>query len=74
MIWFIMVVFCALVFLNFIIAEVTNSYQTVKDSIHALIYKERAGLISEAEDVMPDSMKQDSRRFPKYIVSREVDI
>ena len=69
-----MVIFCALVFLNFIIAEVNNSYQKVKDNINALIYKERAGLISEAEDVMPSSMKQDLRRFPNYIVSREVDI
>ena len=73
-VWFVMVVFCALVFLNFIIAEVCNSYQTVKDNINALIYKERAGLISEAEDVMPSAMKQDTRRFPKYIVCREVDI
>ena len=51
-IWVLMVIFSALIFLNFIIAEVSNSYATVKSSIEALIYKERAGLIEEAEDIM----------------------
>ena len=69
-----MVVLCSLVFLNFIIAEVCNSYQTVKDNIDSLIYKERAGLISEAEDVMTEKSKNNTNKFPKYIVSREVDI
>lgn len=51
MIWVMMVLFSALIFLNFIIAEVSNSYQTVKVNIDALIYKERAGLVMEAEDI-----------------------
>jgi hypothetical protein len=43
--WVIMVLFSALIFLNFIIAEVSNSYATVKQDINALIYKERSTLI-----------------------------
>lgn len=50
--WVIMVLFSALIFLNFIIAEVSNSYATVKQDIDALIYKERSTLIQEAEDIM----------------------
>ena len=44
-IWFICVIFSALILLNFIIAEVCNSYSKVKDNLEALIYKERATLI-----------------------------
>jgi len=41
----------ALIFLNFIIAEVSNSYQKVKDTIDSLVFKERAQLINQAEDL-----------------------
>lgn len=47
-----MVIFSALIFLNFIIAEVSNSYQNVKTNIDSLIYRERAKLVMEAEDFM----------------------
>merc|ERR1712216_683970 len=50
-VWVLMVVFSALIFLNFIIAEVSSSYNKVKRNIDSLIYKERAGLIMEAEDI-----------------------
>jgi len=51
-VWVVMVIFSALIFLNFIIAEVSESYAKVKENIGSLIYKERAGLINEAEDIM----------------------
>jgi hypothetical protein len=44
--------------LNFIIAEVGNSYEVVKNDLEALIYKEKAGLISEAEGILPESIKE----------------
>lgn len=73
-IWVIMVIFSALIFLNFIIAEVSNSYQSVKKSIDALIYKERAGLVMEAEDIMSKSSKLTNKnKFPKFVVIREVE-
>lgn len=69
--WLMMVLFSALIFLNFIIAEVSNSYANVKADIDALIYKERAGLINEAEDIMPRAtVENDKYKFPKYIVVR----
>ena len=55
--WVLMVCFSLLIFLNFIIAEVSNSYATVKEDIDALVQKERAQLILEAEDVLTDSIK-----------------
>ena len=51
-IWLVMVIASSFIFFNFIIAEVTESYYTVKKDIKALIYKERAGLLAEAEDMM----------------------
>ena len=73
-IWVLMVLFSALIFLNFIIAEVSNSYQNVKMSIDALIYKERAGLVMEAEDISSASSKKNNKiKFPKYIVIRETE-
>ena len=67
-----MVFFSCLIFLNFIIAEVSNSYVVVKEDIDALVQKERAQLILEAEDVLTDSIKlYNKTKFPKYVVVRE---
>lgn len=72
-VWILMVVFTALVFLNFIIAEVSNSYLKVKMQINNLIYRERATLTQEAEDIMTDDNKKDRKLFPKFFVIREVE-
>jgi hypothetical protein len=60
-IWVIMVIFSSLIFLNFIIAEVSNSYAVVKESIDALVYKERAGLIDEAEAILSGWTKENDK-------------
>lgn len=72
--WVLMVIFSSLIFLNFIIAEVSNSYSNVKENIDALIYKERAGLINEAEDIKLKSTKLTNKtQFPKYVVVRQME-
>ena len=69
-----MVIFSALIFLNFIIAEVSASYEKVKQNINSLIYKERAILINEAEDIMSErTRKYDQNKFPKFIVIRDME-
>lgn len=50
-IWVMMVVFSSLIFLNFIIAEVGNSYQKCRANIEPTVFQERAILIAEAEDL-----------------------
>jgi len=73
--WLIMVAFSSLIFLNFIIAEVSSSYNKVKRNIASLIYKERAGLINEAEDITSQSVKKtNGKKYPKYVVIRELEI
>ena len=67
-----MVFFSSLIFLNFIIAEVSNSYENVRQSIESYVYKDRAALINEAEDILPKTVKvTDKVKFPTYIVIRE---
>ena len=60
-----------IIFLNFIIAETSASYETVKSKLEAMIYKEKASLISEAETMVFQRFK-DNKRFPKYVVIREI--
>ena len=63
-----------LIFLNFIIAEVSDSYAKVKEDIEALIYKERASMVKEVEDFLSESYKMNYKiNFPKYVVVREAE-
>ena len=41
-----------IVFLNFIIAEVTNSYEEVTKNLHSTVLQQRANLINESEDMI----------------------
>lgn len=72
--WSMMVLFSSLIFLNFIIAQVSDSYARVKENIDSFIYKERAKLISEAEGLLSKQFKFSSKQlFPEYIVSRQLE-
>lgn len=48
-IWVVVVVLTCIIFLNFIIAEASNSYAIVMGDLDKLIYKSKAELIKEAE-------------------------
>lgn len=73
-IWVILVIFSSLIFLNFIIAEVSNSYAVISENIATLVYKERAGLIFEIERSISDKTKKnDKQRWPEFVVVRETD-
>jgi hypothetical protein len=72
-IWVIIVIMTCIIFLNFIIAEVSSSYESVKHDVTGLILKERASLIKESEDMMLESSKGNSKKFPKYIIMRECE-
>lgn len=68
-IWFLTVVIQCIIFLNFIIAEASNSYAVVKENLDQLINKEKSTLVCEAEKMMPDRVKNHNL-FPKYIIIR----
>ena len=50
-----------LIMLNFIIAEVSASYESVKMKIDMLVYKERAIMIKEVEDLVPTAVRNSNK-------------
>ena len=65
--------FSAIIFLTFVIARVTDSYDTVNAYVEALKLREKCTMINLAEKVMPDFMKHNIN-FPNYIISREREL
>jgi hypothetical protein len=61
-----------IIFLNFIIAEASASYEKVAGELPSYIMKQKATLIAESEELIPEWMKSQNS-FPKYIIIREVD-
>ena len=73
LIWLLVVIITCIIFLNFIIAEASASYQKVKDNLQGLVNKERGSMIAEAESMYIKELKNPIR-FPKYLVIRRIDI
>jgi len=63
------------VFMNFIIAEVTNSYTCIMEVLDPVIMQERCNLINESEDMLRarfgTSIATWKHLFPKYIITRQ---
>lgn len=70
--WFLIVIITCVIFLNFIIAEASASYEKVSEKLDAVILKSKGALIGEAEEMMPRRMKGPNF-FPKYIIVREME-
>lgn len=71
-IWFVTVMVACIIFLNFIIAEASNSYNEVNEFLDQVIQKQVADLTSEAEGIIPDFAKSEEK-FPQYLIIRKVD-
>jgi hypothetical protein len=59
LIWLMVVVMTCIIFLNFIIAEASASYEKVKLNLVAMINKEKASLVAEAEGMLWDRYKNE---------------
>ena len=73
LIWVMVVVMTCIIFLNFIIAEASASYDKVKQNLSAMINKEKASLIAEAENMILDRWKSPNN-FPQYIIIRSIEV
>jgi len=72
LVWCLMVCLSSLIFLNFIIAEVSNSYGKVRVRVDEEVQKERASLITDVEAVLsPAYKKSHPKLYPRYVVIRE---
>ena len=70
--WFLTVLVSCIIFLNFLIAEVSSSYEKVMETVDAQVFQQKANLIAEAEDIYLDNMK-DEKMLTKYIVIRKIE-
>lgn len=61
-----------IIFLNFIIAEASASYEKVMERLDGQIMLERANMINECESMAPSSFITKDR-FPRYIINRTVE-
>lgn len=69
-VWIIIMFIMCIIFLNFIIAEASASYEKVCSNIDYFLLFQKVNLIYESEEMMPASQRT-LDRFPKYIVARE---
>jgi hypothetical protein len=58
------------VFMNFIIAVVSESYESCMERKLVLIYKAKLEMITECEDLMPDWCFKKENWFPRFIIIR----
>ena len=74
--WFVIVIVNCIIFLNFIIAEVSASYQIIKENVTMIMLQEKCILVAESEDMIRvrfgrHKLDKWSHLFPDYIISRE---
>lgn len=67
-----------IIILNFVVAEVSNSYNTVKSTLRQKLLKEQGNMINEAEEILRSRFSSAAvlkwkHFFPKYIIKRELD-
>jgi len=70
MVWVIIIFIMCIIFLNFIIAEASASYERISGNIENFLLFQKVALIFESEEVMFKSLKT-TDRFPMYVVVRE---
>jgi hypothetical protein len=66
--WFIVMLVGNVVFMNFIIAVVSESYEKCMQVMSAESYRSKLDMILECEQFMPSSWKENKIRFPEYII------
>jgi hypothetical protein len=56
--------------MNFIIAVVSESYESCMEKKDQLIYKAKLEMITECEDLMPEPLFTYKNWFPRFIIIR----
>ena len=70
LLWFLILIIGNIVFMNFIIAVVSDSYESCMEKKLQLIYKAKLEMISECEDLMPEWLFTKKNWFPRFIIIR----
>ena len=69
--WFLILIIGNIVFMNFIIAVVSESYENCMDQKIQLIYKAKLEMIEECEDLMGKFLFNMTQLFPRFIIIRK---
>ena len=69
-IWAILTIFSLLIFMNFIIAEVSEAYMEYSAQLDGINAQERAALIDESEEIIPHCCRN-KNHFPGCIIIRD---
>ena len=70
LLWLIILIIGNIVFMNFIIAVVSESYTNCMEQKLLLIYKAKLDMIEECENLMPDKFFAIKTFFPRFIIVR----
>lgn len=68
--WLLILIIGNIVFMNFIIAVVSESYESCMQKKYQLIYRAKLEMIQECEDLMPDSFFNYKKLFPRFLIIR----
>ena len=73
--WICIVLMTCIIFLNFIIAEASASYEKVVQNIDNYLIFEKCYMINESENMLYSSKesKKDKNKFPMFLIIREMD-
>jgi hypothetical protein len=69
--WYIIVIVTCVIFLNFIVAEASASYAKVTETLVPIMWREKAALIAECEDMTMNRFKN-HYKFPKFLIVRQL--
>ena len=72
--WFLVAFLTCIIFLNFIIAEAAESYAKVNENIDNILAQRKIVLLNETEEMAPHCYLNSKEKFPKYLVSRKIEI
>jgi hypothetical protein len=68
LLWFLILLIGNVVFMNFIIAVVSESYESCMEKKVRLIYRAKLEMITECEDLMPERLFKKENWFPRFII------
>ena len=72
-VWMVILFLFQIIFLNFIIGELSNTYQTVMDNYDRVALNVRAQLVGETEEMFPDRFYDATIYHPKYVIVRQIE-
>jgi hypothetical protein len=72
LLWFVILIVGNVVFMNFIIAVVSESYENCMEKKIQIIYHIKLEMIAEFESIMPDWVFERADWFPRFIIIRRM--